>query len=174
MVSLPSSARRAFQVIQKFTTVRDDWDRAHNQDLSFLDIGFGIVTDKVVLGAIGSGKVRDFTAIGPAVNLAASFEKQARNGKRVLVNQATWIAVQDIVKEMTGPVTFELRKPDQQVGIPYKMYHLVSLGDATEIAVSGTKRDASPRTLKVFLCHSSAARPAFSSRRPNWAVAGIT
>jgi adenylate cyclase len=150
----------AFQMIEKFMSLRNEWDREHNQDLSFLDIGFGIVTDKVMLGTIGSGRVHDFTAIGPAVNLAAAFEKQARGGKRVLVNQATWIAVQSLVKEMDGPTVFELRKPDQQVAIPYKRYHIISLKYADDDTSLATQRPLSSPPLKIFLCHSSADKPA--------------
>jgi adenylate cyclase len=150
----------AFEMIEKFGALREQWDGEHNQDLSFLDIGFGIVTDKVMLGAIGSGRVRDFTAIGPAVNLAAAFEKKARGGMRVLVNQATWMAVRSLVKEMHGPMTFELRKPDQQVAILYKMYHIVSLKDAGDSTSLATQPRASSDLLKIFLCHSSADKPA--------------
>jgi adenylate cyclase len=149
----------AFEMIEKFAALRRQWDSEHNQDLSFLDIGFGIVTDKVMLGAIGSGRVRDFTAIGPAVNLAAAFEKEARGGVRILVNQGTWMAVQSLVKEVHGPMTFELRKPDQHVAIQYKMYHIISLKDAdtTPLAVQPC---SSSDLLKIFLCHSSADKPA--------------
>jgi adenylate cyclase len=150
----------AFEMIKKFMPLRNEWDREHNQDLSFLDIGFGIVTDKVMLGTVGLGRVRDFTAIGPAVNLAAAFEKQARGGKRVLVNQATWAAVQSFVEEMNGPTTFELRKPDQQVGIPYKMYHIISMKEEGDDELPVRHPSAASDPLKVFLCHSSADKPA--------------
>jgi len=154
----PRAVKCAFNMIEKFLKLRDEWDNQHNQDLSFLDIGFGIVTDKVTLGAIGSGRVRDFTAIGPAVNLAAAFEKKARGGKRVLVNQATWARVQDIVGEVIGPSTFELRKPDQQVVIPYKMYEIVNLKNVSQGLPPSRPRSLSD-PLKVFLCHSSSDKP---------------
>jgi len=154
----PRAVKCAFNMIEKFLKLRDEWDNQHNQDLSFLDIGFGIVTDKVALGAIGSGRVRDFTAIGPAVNLAAAFEKKARGGKRVLVNQATWARVQDIVGEVIGPSTFELRKPDQQVVIPYKMYEIVNLKNVSQGLPPSRPRSLSD-PLKVFLCHSSSDKP---------------
>ena len=154
----PRAVKCAFNMIEKFLKLRDEWDNQHNQDLSFLDIGFGIVTDKVTLGAIGSGRVRDFTAIGPAVNLAAAFEKKARGGKRVLVNQATWARVQDIVGEVIGHSTFELRKPDQQVVIPYKMYEIVNLKNVSQGLPPSRPRSLSD-PLKVFLCHSSSDKP---------------
>jgi len=149
----------AFEMIDKFALLREQWDAEHNQDLSFLDIGFGIVTDKVMLGTVGTGRIRDFTAIGPAVNLAAAFEKKARGGMRILVNQGTWMAVQSLVKEVSGPMTFELRKPDQQVAIQYKMYHVISLKDADSTSDPVRPR-ASSDLLKIFLCHSSADKPA--------------
>src|SRR6185503_6500920 len=154
----PRAVKCAFNMIEKFLKLRDEWDNQHNQDLSFLDIGFGIVTDKVTLGAIGSGRDRDFTAIGAAVNLATSFEKKARGGKRVLVNQATWARVQDIVGEVIGPSTFELRKPDQQVVIPYKMYEIVNLKNVSQGLPPSRPRSLSD-PLKVFLCHSSSDKP---------------
>ncbi|HKR85184.1 MAG TPA: GAF domain-containing protein, partial [Terriglobales bacterium] len=50
----PRAVKCAFNMIEKFLKLREDWDNQHNQDLSFLDMGFGIVTDRVTLGAIGS------------------------------------------------------------------------------------------------------------------------
>ena len=156
----PRAVKCAFKMIEKFIKLRKEWDNQHNPDLKFLDVGFGIVTDRVTLGAIGSGRVRDFTAIGPAVNLAAAFEKLARGGKRVLVNQATWTRVQNIVGEVNGPTTFELRKPDQPSSISeYKMYEIVNL-KAAKRGLSAPRRSRSPSDpLRVFLCHSSSDKP---------------
>ena len=155
----PRAVTCAFRMIEKFMKLRNEWDNEHNQDLSFLDIGFGIVTDRVTLGAIGSGRVRDFTAIGPAVNLASEFEKRARGGKRVLVNQATWMRVQNLVDQVIGPTTVELRKPDQQVAIPYKMYQIVSLKDVAHGLSEPSQVRMPSDPLKVFLCHSSTDKP---------------
>ena len=114
----------AFGMLDRFQALRRRWDESSNQDLTYLDLGIGITTDEVTLGTIGSAKVRDFTAIGNAVNLASAFQREARGGRRVLVDQATWSAVRDLVADSEGPKTYELRKPGQTVGVVYRQYQL--------------------------------------------------
>jgi class 3 adenylate cyclase len=121
------AVRCAFKMLQRFESLRHEWDRICNEDLSFLDLGIGIVTGEVALGSIGTASVRDFTAIGTPVNLANAFQSAARNGKRILVDQATWNAVQDIVADAEGPTAFELRKPGQEVGVKFRRYELKQL-----------------------------------------------
>ncbi len=127
----PDSAKQAvtcaFEMIDKFVDLKELWDKDNDQDLSFLDIGVGIVTDNVIVGSIGADGLRDFTAIGAPVNLANAFESAARGGKRILVDQATYLAVKDIVGESEGPTPFDLRKPDQPLGRGYKVYNIKSL-----------------------------------------------
>lgn len=125
--SAKRAVKSAFAIMQRFKSLSSKWEENSSQELSFLDIGIGIVTGDVILGTIGSANVRDFTAIGTAVNLAAAFEASARGGKRILVDQITYNAVKDIIADATGPVIFELRKPDQTVGVKYKQYQLVRL-----------------------------------------------
>lgn len=139
----------ALAILQKFEALRSAWDNEYNQDLSFLDIGIGIATDAVIVGAMGSTRVRDFTTIGVAVNLAAAFEKAARGGKRLLVDQETWKELNDLPVEADGPLSFELRKPDQEVGIKYKMYSL-NPPQPSKSAPRTTGKD-----VRVFLCHAS-------------------
>ena len=117
----------AFGMLERFEVLRRRWDESSNQDLTFLDLGIGITTDEVTLGTIGSARVRDFTAIGNAVNLACAFQREARGGRRVLVDQATWSAVRDIIADSDGPATYELRKTGQTVGVVYRQYHLKRL-----------------------------------------------
>ncbi len=121
------AVRCAFKMLQRFESLRREWDRICNEDLSFLDLGIGIVTGEVALGSIGTARVRDFTAIGTPVNLANAFQSAARNGKRILIDQATWNAVQDIVADAEGPTAFELRKPGQEVGVKFRRYELKQL-----------------------------------------------
>ena len=121
------AVRCAFDMLERFDSLRRRWDETCNEDLSFLDLGIGIATGPVALGSIGSAIVRDFTAIGTAVNLASAFEAAARNGRRVLIDNATWLAVQDIVEEHDGPAPFELGKPGQSVVVKYRHYHLKRL-----------------------------------------------
>lgn len=134
------AVRCAFNMIERFESLRRRWDATSNPDLSFLDLGVGIVTDRAALGSIGTASVRDFTAIGTAVNLANAFQSAARDGKRILIDQATWEAVKDIIADSDGPTRFELRKPGQQVGVGFKGYEL---------------RQLKPEVpLRVFVSHS--------------------
>lgn len=121
------AVRCAFGMIDRFESLRHHWDEICNEDLGFLDLGIGIVTDDVALGSVGSASVRDFTAIGTPVNLANAFQAAARNGRRILVDQATWSAVQDVIADADGPNSFELRKPGQEVGVKFRQYHLKRL-----------------------------------------------
>lgn len=156
------AVRTAFAVIEQFQCLRRDWNRTYSQDLSFLDIGIGIATGDAVMGTIGWGKTRDFTAVGKTVNLAFAFQSQARSPKdatvrkRLLVDQPTFSAVEEAITRFEGPCIMELRKPDQEHGTPYKQYHLISMdgeGSAEERAPT------EPR-LSVFLCHASQDKPA--------------
>lgn len=134
------SVRSAFRILKAFEHMKHDWDTRCNEDLEFLDVGIGIATDTVTVGTMGSRMVRDFTVIGNAVNLAAAFEREARNGKRILVDQVTFKSAQDIVCDYEGPENYLLQKPGQRIGHPYKMYHLKAISDS--------------RRIRVFICHS--------------------
>ena len=137
----PSRAVRcAFGMLERFESLRERWHRSSNQDLGYLDLGVGITTDIVAIGAFGNATVRDFTAIGTAVNLAAAFEQNARRGRRVLVDQHTWNVVREIVADFDEPIRYRLRKPGQGVGVWYWQYHLKRL-----------KPDLS---MRVFVSHS--------------------
>jgi adenylate cyclase len=135
------AVRCAFAMVDKFESLHLQWRKACNADLSFLDIGIGIVTDDVAFGTIGNASVRDFTAIGTPVNLAHAFETAARNGQRILVDQATWNASQDLIASSAKPTTFVLRKPGQKLGVKFVRYHLKRL------------KPESP--VRVFVSHSS-------------------
>ena len=118
----------AFGMVGEFAKVREGWYEESNLQLSFLDIGVGIATDTVTLGTIGGEReVRDFTAIGTAVNLAAFLEENARDGRRILVDRMTFRAVKDLIGDSDGPEQFELKKHGQAVGHPYERYHLKAL-----------------------------------------------
>ena len=135
-----AAVRCAFDMLERFDSLRTRWDNACSEDLSFLDLGIGITTGAVALGTFGSGMVRDFTAIGTAVNLASAFEFAARNGRRVLVDNATWQAAQDIVEEYDGPAPFEIVKAGQVMPIKYRHFHL--------------KRLKPDRPVRVFISHN--------------------
>ncbi len=134
----------AFKMVERFAWLKSKWDQESIAQLDFLDIGLGITTDEVIIGTIGNSKIHDFTAIGNAVNLAAAFEKEARGGKRILVDQFTYLAVKDMVSNIEGPYNYELKQPDQRIGNLYKQYHLKQLTPIKESM--------------VFISHSEADR----------------
>jgi len=134
------AVRCAFGMLERFESLRQRWGESSNQDLEYLDLGIGIATDRVALGAFGSASVRDFTAIGTAVNRAAAFEHAARDGRRVLVDRRTWDAAREIIADYAEPERFELRKPGQGVGVVYWQYHL--------------KRLKPDLVVRIFISHS--------------------
>jgi adenylate cyclase len=135
-----AAVRCAFDMLDRFGSLRSRWLAESNEDLNFIDMGIGIATGIAALGSFGSADVKNFTAIGTVVNLASAFEGAARNGRRVLVDKATWAAAQDIVEESDGPLPFELGKPDQAVKIKYQHYLL--------------KRLTPDRPKRIFLSHN--------------------
>jgi hypothetical protein len=78
----------------------------------------------VIIGSIGGGMVKDFTVLGGPVNLAAALEHHARGGKRVLIDQPTYNAVEAMVSDVSEPIIFDIRKPDQPEGEGYKCYNI--------------------------------------------------
>ncbi len=114
----------AFIMLDEFLKLKFSWEQKSIANLNFLDIGIGIATDEMIIGTIGNEKVRDYTVIGTAVNLAAAFEREARGGKRILVDHLTYLAVKDTIAEIEGPIPYELRQPDQRIGNIYDQYHL--------------------------------------------------
>ena len=134
------AVRCAFDMLERFDSLRRRWDESCNEDLSFLDVGVGISTGTVALGSFGTGLVRDFTAIGTSVNLASAFEFAARGGKRVLVDNTTYQAVQDIVEAFEGPTPFEIVKAGQPIVGKYRHFHL--------------KRLKADRPVRVFISHN--------------------
>jgi len=134
----------------------DPQQEESNLQLNFLDIGVGISTDTVILGTIGSEQdVRDFTAIGTAVNLAAYLEQNARDGRRILVDRMTYRAVKDLIGDVDGPQQFELRKPGQSVGHLYVRYHLKNLrSQVNELGPTARTKAAEDDRGSVFISYS--------------------
>jgi class 3 adenylate cyclase len=131
----PRAVMTAFGMTEQFDRMRREWDERSNQKLDFLDVGIGIVTDQVLLGTIGSGARRDFTAFGNAVNLASAFKQAARGGRRILVDQLTCRAVRDSVEEIEGPDEFMMRREGRESAITYKQYHLKSLRKSLQVRI---------------------------------------
>lgn len=149
------AVRCAEFLTRQMVVMRQRWDATTNASLDFLDIGVGIATDEVILGSIGTARVRDFTVLGTGVNLAAHLTRDARGGRRILVDKRTFKAVRQFV-EADGPEEFELKKPDQPQGRRYERYWIkgvdgsgTSLRRATEpVSHSAVERDS------VFISYS--------------------
>lgn len=105
-----------------------------------MEIGIGVNTGEVVLGAIGSRQRVDYTAIGSPVNLAARLCGIARSGE-VLVTTDTLIrAGQGVFADASEPVI--LKGLDMPL-VPYVLRSVPSRGQAqpiplTEVAVQDT------------------------------------
>jgi adenylate cyclase len=138
----------AFSILNRFDELHRKWAASTAERIDFLDVGMGIVTDEVMLGTIGSGSMRDFTAIGTPVILASAIEKQARGGKRILSDRPTYFAVRDMVSEQVKPITFPLNKPDQPMFTSYDVYQLVARQTTVHNRGAGA-------FAKAFLCHAS-------------------
>lgn len=149
------AVRCAEHLTRQMVVMRQRWDANVNASLEFLDIGVGIATDEVILGSIGTARVRDFTVLGTGVNLAAHLTRDARGGRRILVDKRTYKAVRQFV-DAEGPEEFELKKPDQPQGRRYERYWIRGLegpakGDPTPqkaAARSAVERDS------VFVSYS--------------------
>jgi adenylate cyclase len=123
----------AFQMRDDFINLRRAWQRGVSRNLAFLDIGVGIASDEVMIAAVGDSKVSDFTIIGHAVNLAASLERQARDGRFVLCDVCTFEAVKAWIATHEGPIETD----------EYLVYSITGLRGSVQAS-------------KIFICHSSA------------------
>jgi adenylate cyclase len=152
----PNAVRCAVRLVDEMAVMRQRWDTNTNASLDFLDIGIGIATDKVILGSIGTARVRDFTVLGTGVNLAAHLTQAARQGRRILVDKRTYLAVREFVVADAAE-EFELKKPDQPQGRRYERYCLRALAGAAPpsrpAASDSAARDRSARD-GVFVSYS--------------------
>lgn len=122
------AVKSAFAMVERFAGMKQRWNDESNLQLEFLDVGVGIATDQVILGGIGNARVRDYTAIGAAVNLAEAFERHARDGRHILCDQLTYRNAKDILGVVEKPQDFVFQQPVQGAGVKYKCYDLRTLG----------------------------------------------
>ncbi|MGQ0701702.1 MAG: GAF domain-containing protein [Gemmatimonadales bacterium] len=121
-----NAVQTALQMVEGFGRLRAAWNETTNFSIDFLDIGIGIATDdEMILGTVGDDRFRDFTVIGPAVNLAAALVDAARDGQRILCDMLTVGALTDkSIVQAEGPRKFKLEKPGPLVGLSYDIYRL--------------------------------------------------
>ena len=121
-----NAVRVALQMVTGFGRLRAAWNETTNFSIDFLDIGIGIATDdEMILGTVGDDSFRDFTVIGPAVNLAAALVDAARDGQRILSDMLTVGALTDrSIVQVEGPRKFKLEKPGPLIGLSYDIYQL--------------------------------------------------
>jgi adenylate cyclase len=135
------AVRSAFAMHERFGPLRHRWqeseDAVLSADIGYLDIGIGIASDRVTIGAVGDDKVSDFTIIGGAVNLAAALEQRARAGKRILCDGPTYRAVRSLVNDVGGPESIQLGSGEAS----FQIYHLRELRAAV-------------RRGRMFICHA--------------------
>jgi class 3 adenylate cyclase len=142
----------AGDIVQSFGDFRARLDERINAQLGFLDVGVGVATDSVILGSVGSAAVRSFGAVGTAVNLASHLMEHARGGRRILVDKMTFRAARAMVEEFEGPQPFVLKKPGQEIGHPFELFHIKSLS-----GFGPERRDSPPAaraTVDIFISYS--------------------
>ena len=126
---------------EKFVPLRNSWQESEadvvSVDIGYIDIGVGIASDRITIGAVGDDKVSDFTIIGGAVNLAAALERMARGGKRILCDGPTFRAVRALISDVNGPELNPLGTSDSS----FQIYDLRGLGKATSVG-------------GFFICHA--------------------
>ena len=119
----------------------------------------GVATGVVIAGELGSGRVREYTVMGSAVNLAARVEAAATPGE-VWVSPVTFQATRHRMNfESTGPVRLQgfpdvhelyvLRSnPERATADPY--LHLKFVGRQAELAIlrEALETAASERTMQ--------------------------
>ncbi len=142
----------SFRMLQEFDALKCEWVDSHNVRLGFVDLGVGISTEDVILGAVGTEHVWDFTAVGTGVNLAAHLMEHARDGRRVLVDRMTFLSARSRVSRFDGPEEFDLRKPGQSVSHPYERYVLYP--DVGSSASPTRSEGVGTRARRLFVSYS--------------------
>jgi class 3 adenylate cyclase len=142
----------SLKMLHEFDTMKAEWVESHNVSLDFVDLGIGISTEDVILGAVGTERVWDFTAVGTGVNLAAHLMEHARDGRRVLVDKVTFRAARGHISNFDGPEKFELRKPGQNYAHPYERYVIHS--DGRQSPTAKLSEPARTNAGRLFISYS--------------------
>jgi len=120
------AVRSASNMIERFAPMRDRWDDDVNEPLEIIDIGVGIATDSVTLGTVGSDEVREFTAVGRAVNLASALVDRARDGERLLVDRQTVRNAAAVIEESKQVSKLQIKSLGAD-GPNYEVHHVLRL-----------------------------------------------
>ena len=87
-IPYPDHARRALELARRIREVGIELSRRWSDAQLSLGVGVGVASGFVTVGVIGAASRLEYTAVGPAVNLAARFCAEAAHGE-VLVDQRT-------------------------------------------------------------------------------------
>jgi len=103
-LSFDDGAERAVLCALAMRKAIEEDNNKSGKQVTRIDIGIGIATGEVMAGIFGSHLKKEYTAFGPAVNLAARLEKAARPGE-ILVCGDTYDKVKKVTKaEMIAPL----------------------------------------------------------------------
>jgi class 3 adenylate cyclase len=146
----------AQSMIDRFGPMRERWREAINESIGFLDIGIGVATDTVTLCTVGSDVVREFTAVGRAVNLASTLVHTARNGLRLLVDRQTFRSARAMIEKWKEPFKVQIQSVGES-GPDYEVYQIElvkSDGLPAFPAASPPIDVAAPPRQQVFISYS--------------------
>jgi adenylate cyclase len=91
--------------------------------LSDLGLGIGINTGEVVIGNIGSEKIKDYTVIGDTVNMTQKIESQAASGQ-ILIGASTYNIVSDHIS--IGEMPLMQLKNKKELTKVYELLEIIS------------------------------------------------
>lgn len=140
------AAQCAFEMRRRFAELHECWKQEANVLIDYLDLGIGIASDEVMIGAVGDEVFRDFTVIGPAVNLARALEREARDGHFVLCDQLTCNAIGKRGIKPSATLRLNMARPGETQGPAYPAYHIEDRAHTEQ-----------PRM--VFVSHAAVDRP---------------